>query len=185
MMQDFQQVVVGGVKWRTATPGSFFRLVSGSGVLVQFFLKGALVGEANNVDAGFWKENAPFDAVELTATVSQTIKIVIADGHVGLDASPVVNGGATPINLSYSTLGGTGDYLDIAPNAKRLTLKARGNNSGVILFSFVGDPATSGNYFELYAGDSFSESLISVGPAGLRLYLGGAASQTLDVLYWV
>lgn len=107
-MQTIIQTIAAGALLTLNQTARYFRILdAGAPVTVYFYRKGAEVGRAEAVGAGFWMEEAPgdsFDRIAISSEVTQFLKLLLTHGRGGYDVQAIADTGAASVAL-------TADYL--------------------------------------------------------------------------
>lgn len=180
--KTFSQAVSAGQTLTYKVSAKFLRLLSGTAVDVMFYLNGAEVGIAEQVDSGFsLKSQTVFDEVRIFSATSQTLKISVGYADVGaasvmtvigqIDLVPVQMGSVSKASSVLLGIGAREAIETVNPNGiKLLMASARGywaaglTGHGVVLMAKLGGvPANINDGFVLSRAGSF---------------IGGASSST-------
>lgn len=151
LLQTIEQVFTAGQSLSWATSARNFRLLAGSAVDIRFFFNGAIVGEAEQVDSGFYlKSPDVFDRVQIDSAAGQTVKFTIGAAEAGtadavsITSMPAVavasvptNGGA--VSHGWAVAGASAQVLAANPARKFLVLQNIG--SGDVHFTLDGTAA--------------------------------------------
>lgn len=178
-----QTQTINGIQ-RINIPGKLFRLLSTvNAVDVSLFRSGAAISAAQQVEAGFWvKEDAGFDAIEITTGASEAVKFLIAEGgDAGLDRTV---GSVSVSNLSAqqgamtqatATVTNASGQLLAANAARRYLLIQNNDASGNIFVRLDGAAATTANGVKIAAGGSYEAQ--GYVPTGAITAIGSIASN--------
>lgn len=164
--------------------GSYFRLLAGLGLRVDYVRNNYNVGEsAYSVDAGYYaKVKDGFDRIVITSASAQTVKIAVSSGEGGYDLPPT--GNVTVINKdalngvfanSQKTVTSASGLL-VAANASRRYLEIQNNDAtGSIYVRVDGNAATVSTGRLVKPGESWVIS--GYQPSGAVYAIGDALSN--------
>lgn len=151
MISSFDLSLPAGQPVRVNVGGAFFRLLSGAGIDVRFMRGGAVIGEADGMDSGFFartNEGERFDGVELTSAGLQSAKVLIGEAEAGAASAVSVSGvvGVQSAGVPYAqaavTVAVTSGVL-VAANADRRFLMVQNNHASQnIWLNLAGAAAT-------------------------------------------
>lgn len=181
-MQTIKQILLAGQTWQMAIPASFMQLVTAAApVRIRFMQGGRVVSECEDVEQGFYCNIEQFDRVEITASVTQLIKIILSDGTAGSsriagDVSATVRGGSTVLNVPMKSVG-IAETLVAEARADRIALRVL--NAGVTNIALM---APGGNIADaaivIAPGDLWNEE---AAPAAAWVGISDAAGGMLKV----
>lgn len=184
-MQTFSQTVAGAASWSTKVKGSFFRLIKGASVDIYFYKNGSQIGSALAMDEGFWLAESDFDEISIFPVDTQDVKFAVSMGSVGLDSSPVINGGSLPSIENIVVAGSDVETIILGQNAKRICIRSQSGNTDYLWISFTGNPAIT-PHFILSPGDSWEEAGVLIGPSGLEISIYAPnLAVSVDVITWI
>lgn len=185
-MQTFEQQIAANSPWVLGVSGGFFRLLSGVAVEIIFSNHSREIGRASNMDSGYWvKVPDGFSSVTILPSVAQVIKIAISDGDSGFDSPPIINGGSVPTITNPIVALNDIQTITLGQNAKKISIKASSANVAEMWVAFSGNPVTE-PHFILLPGESWSESGILIGPAGIEVTLYAPfAAVGAECITWI
>lgn len=157
-------------------PGRFFRLMAGTAVDVYFLRGGAIIGQADQVDAGFFlKADVPFDEVRLTSAAAQTIDFLVGSGEAGAASAVSVSGSVPVSNFpanqgaytnSRATVLASGVSTLLAANAARRIAQVQNNSAAdYVRLTFDGVDPTAAQGVRIAPGGSW-ENPAGYAPTG-------------------
>lgn len=146
--------------------GQFFRLISNvSPVDVEFYLRGQKIGEALQMDSGFYSDGMSFDRVDVTTGALEVVKFGVTDRRMGYDRSAgsvVITGGtvsvagitnqAAPGNTQKTVTNASAQLLAVNA-ARRFLMVQNKDSSGRIWLYFGAAAATQSNGLMLEPGE--------------------------------
>lgn len=134
-MQTIEQTWTG--KNTFAVPGRYFRLLSTvNPVDVYFYLKGQLIGQALQMQAGLAADGLDFDRIEITTGGAEAVKFIVSDSPIRYDrlsGDMDVNNTAGAYTNSRATVLSSGVSTLLAADANRRYVLVQNNDTSVSL----------------------------------------------------
>lgn len=189
MIESYTVGLVATVPALFNAQGAYFRLIDGTNVDVSFYRRGAVVGSARGMNAGFFaraKDGEVFDAVELVSATAQTAKLLIGSAESGA-ASAVTVSGTVPVVLPVvpftqtNPAVGIASGLLVAANAARKFLMVQNLSvSQDVVLNLAGGAAVLASGVKLAPGASLLLDVAT--PSGAINAIASAAGAVVVVV---
>lgn len=186
-LQQIIQSIAVGVPLRFSIQADYFRLIlAADPVDIRFYNQGREVGNAVQMDTGFYVKGEPFEAVEITSATAQTLKLMLMQGDGGYERFNVditsalstltINQANTVTETAPKTVG-VAAVVAVAANAARKGV--RFTNAGTATIYIGGAGVTVANSaISIAAGATWLED--DAAPAAWYA-ISGTAAQTLKI----
>lgn len=161
ILQTFYQVFGAGqvIAWNVRAAN--FRLLDGDAVDVSFFLNGAIVGVAKQVDSGFYlKSDAVFDKVEISSAAAQTVKFTAGSAEAGAASAVSISGDVSTVGKNAAFVHSGPAVIPVSSQvlaanpARRFLLIQNNDASATVFLNLSGGVASLNNGLKLSPGAS-------------------------------